>query len=68
MYGGFFGDVLICGLRREGRRDWEIDLRYGVKKNYMITLESIDFFFTYFTPLLIHLAKPYIDNSIYNFI
>ena len=33
---GFFGDVLTCGLRGEGRRDWEIDFRYGEKKNHMI--------------------------------
>ena len=31
-YAGFFGDVLTCGLRGEGRRDWEVDLRYGVKR------------------------------------
>ena len=36
---GLFGDVLKCGLRGEGRKDWEVDLRYGAKKNLMITLE-----------------------------
>jgi hypothetical protein len=25
---GLFGDVLTYGLRGEGRRDWEVDLRY----------------------------------------
>ena len=34
---GLFGDVLTCGLRVEGRKDWEVDLRYGEKKNHMIT-------------------------------
>ena len=42
MCAGLFEDVLTCGLREEGRRDWEINLRYGVKDNYMITLESIE--------------------------
>ena len=41
MCAGLFGDVLTCGLRGKGRRDWEVDLRYGVKKNNMIKLESI---------------------------
>ena len=39
------GDVLTCGLRGEGRRDLEVDLRYGVKKNHMTTLESIELSF-----------------------
>ena len=43
FWAGLIGDVLTCGLREEGRRDWEVDLRYGVKKNHMITLESIEF-------------------------
>ena len=47
---GLFGDVLTSGIRGEGRRDWKVDLRYGVKKNNMITLESIElsFFDIYF--------------------
>ena len=34
---------------------WEIDLRYGEKKNHMITLESIDlrFFGIYYTSILV---------------
>ena len=36
-----FGDVKSCCLRGEGRRDWEVGLRYGVSINRMITLESI---------------------------
>ena len=39
---GLFVDVITCGLRGKSRRDWEVDLRYGVKKNHMITLESIE--------------------------
>ena len=37
MSAGLFWDVLTSGLRGEGRRDWEVYLRYGVKKNHMIT-------------------------------
>ena len=40
MCADLFWDVLTCGLRGEGRRDFEEDLRHGVKKNHMITLES----------------------------
>ena len=61
---GLFGDVLTYGLRGEGRRDWEVDLRYGVKKNHMITLESIklSFFFTYIIPLCISISI-YLNNA-----
>ena len=53
---GLFGDVLTYGFRGEGRRDLEVDLRYGVKKNHLITLESIEFrFFTFIIPLYIYL-------------
>ena len=41
-------------LKREiSRRDWEVDLRNEVKKNNMITLESIEFSFfdTYHTSI-----------------
>ena len=31
---GLFGNVLTCGFRWGGRRDWEADLRHGVKKFY----------------------------------
>ena len=31
-----FGVVKSFGIRGEGRRDWEVELRYGVKFNYMI--------------------------------
>ena len=49
---GLFQDVLTCGLRGEGRRDWEIDFMFGLKKNHMITLESIELsFLTYIIPL-----------------
>ena len=37
------GVVKSCGLRGEGRRDMEEDLRYEVKMNHMITLESHEF-------------------------
>ena len=51
MCAGLFGDVLTCGLRGVGRRDWEVGLRYGVRMNHMITFESIEFFFsTYIIP------------------
>ena len=33
----------VLWLRREGRRDYEKGLRYGIKTNYMITLESREF-------------------------
>ena len=26
MWAGLFGDVLTCGLRGEGRRDWEVTI------------------------------------------
>ena len=39
---GLFGNVLTCGFRWGGRRDWEADLRV---KNLMIILESIEFSF-----------------------
>ena len=42
MCAGLIGDLLICGLRGEGRRDWEVDLKYGVKKNHMIIFDSIE--------------------------
>ena len=45
MCAGLFGDILTCGLTGEGRMDWEVDLRYGVKKNHKITLDSIEFSF-----------------------
>ena len=49
MFEGLFGEVLTCGLRGEGRRNLEVVLRYGVKNNYMITLESIELsFYIYF--------------------
>ena len=38
------GCIKMC-LRGEGRRDWEVDLRYEGKKKHMITLESIEFIF-----------------------
>ena len=58
-----FGDVNTCGLRGEGRRDWEVGLRYGVRMNHMITLESIDFrFLTYIIALYIYFAPK--DESI----
>ena len=44
-YAGLYGDVLICGLKGEDRRDWEVDLRYEEQKNHMITLESIELVF-----------------------
>ena len=47
--------VKSCGLREEGRRDQEEVLRYGVMMNYIITLESCKFFFTYIIPP-IHLS------------
>ena len=31
-----YRDVLTSDLRGEGRRDWDADVRYGVKKNHMI--------------------------------
>ena len=34
-------------LKGEGRRDWVVGLRYGVRMNQMITLESIELFKTY---------------------
>jgi hypothetical protein len=45
MCAGLFGDVLICGLREEGIRYWEVDLRYGVKIDNMNTLDSIELIF-----------------------
>ena len=57
MCAGLFGDKLICGLRGESRRNWEVNLRYGVKKNHMITLERLNsVFFTYIITLYIYLA------------
>ena len=51
----WFRDVITCSLRGEGRWDWE-DLRFGVKNNHIITLESIALFsFTYILPLYIYL-------------
>ena len=42
-----FGEEQICDLRGEGRRSWEEGLRYEVRMNHMITLESIELsFFT----------------------
>ena len=40
-----FGDVKFCGLRGEGKRDYEVGLGYGVWMNLMITLESIELSF-----------------------
>ena len=48
-----WGCLVLC-LRVEGRRDWEVGLRYGVKMNHIFTLESIEFSFfkhTYIIPL-----------------
>ena len=42
---GLFGLGLVCGLRGEGRRDWEVGLWCGIKMSHMITLESIEFRF-----------------------
>ena len=53
---GLFGGVWTSGLKGEGRRDWEVYLRNGVSINHMITLESIEFVFTYIIPLYIYLA------------
>ena len=62
MSADFFGDIYYIVLlvkRGEGRRDWEVVLRYGVRmKNNMITLESIEF--TFLNILLIPL-----DYNIY---
>ena len=45
-----------CILRGKGKCDKEVDLRYGVKKNHMITLKSIELsFLTYIATLYIHL-------------
>jgi hypothetical protein len=38
-----FGDEQTYGLKGEVRRDWEVRLRYGVRMNHIITLESIEF-------------------------
>ena len=52
-----FGVLKSYGLRGEGRRDQEEGLRYGVKINHIITLESREFsFFTYIIPLSIYLG------------
>ena len=51
---GLFGVVLTIGLRGEGRRGWEEDLGYGVKKNYMVTWELIEFVFFYLYHTYIH--------------
>ena len=56
MHNVLFGDVLICGSRGEGRRNWEVNLRYGEKKNHMITFESIEFSF-YVIPLYFSLVS-----------
>ena len=45
---------MSCDLRCEGRRDWEVGLRYRVRINNMFTLESIDLFYIYYTS--IHLS------------
>ena len=39
------GYVQTCGSRGKGRRDWEEGLRYEVRINHMITLESIELIF-----------------------
>ena len=53
-----FGDEQTCGLGGEGRRDREEWLRYEVKLNHMITLESIELSFFYnIIPLFIYLGK-----------
>ena len=61
-----FGDVLTYGLRGKCRRDWEVDLKYGVKKNHMIILESIEcqFFEIYYISLYIYLDLKLIIISI----
>ena len=47
-----------CSLRGEGRRDWKVGLRYGVRMKHMITLESIEFIFlTHFISLYIYLDQ-----------
>ena len=52
---GLFRDILTCGLREEGRRDWEVDLRYK-EESY----ESIEFnFLTYIIPLYIYIGNRY---------
>ena len=44
---GFVWGCVNLWLKREGRRDWEVGIIYGVRMNHMITLESIEFsFFT----------------------
>ena len=61
VYAGLFGDILTFGLRGEGRKYWEVDLRYGVKKNHMFTLDYIELiFWPYIIPLYIYLGGYYI--------
>ena len=66
MCKGLFGNVLTCGLRGEGRRDFEVDLRYGVKNNHMIKLESIElsFFYIYYTSLHLSLDSINVNRNV----
>ena len=50
-----FGVVKYCSLRGEGRKDSEVDIRYAVKINHMITLGSREFsFFDYMIYVLVY--------------
>ena len=66
MCAGLFGDLLTCGLRGRDRRDWEVYLKYVVKKNHMITLESIEFnILTCIIPLYIYLILMSLFTNIF---
>ena len=60
-----FGDVLTLGLRGEGRSDWEVWLRYGVKMNRMITSESMEFIYLLILYTFIHLFLSYVFEEMY---
>ena len=52
MCAGLFGDVLTCGLRGQGRRDWVVGLKYEVESYDYIGIDLIMFYFyIYYTSI-----------------